>query len=316
MAHRSGPDAAINRVRLNSNQRQDHQKGNMKSKGFYLLAENTFESCYFVSRFIEELGQSSSFLGVLAAEPRPAEDILQDRERFHSRFGGVTDLSEELEQIWSELYQPLNPASRRMIQGYGLPRFSTSHHENTVFLGSDINALTARNCMSDLLEIDNPCWLVTYLPKLLEPWWIEVAQSRLLNCHSAVLPSARGMHAIEHVAASRDIDAFRNAAGVTIHHIDAGIDTGSIIRAERVADPFRFDSLWELKGHLYRTGIEWYIQTVRDIIGPADTVPAGIIPSADLKGPNYLKKHFTEEKRRQAEAGYLWMKSQLLEARG
>jgi phosphoribosylglycinamide formyltransferase-1 len=163
--------------------------------------------------------------------------------------------------------------------------------------------------MSDLLETANPCWLVTYLPKLLEPWWIELAQSRLLNCHSAVLPYARGMHAIENVAASKNIEAFRKAAGVTIHYIDAGIDTGPIIRAERMTDPFRFDSLWEFKGHLYRTGIEWYIKTVRDIIGSTDTEPAGMIPSADLKGPNYAKKHFTEDKRRQAEAGYLWMKS-------
>lgn len=288
----------------------------MIGKGFYLLAENTFESCYFVSRFIDEFEQSRSFLGVLAAEARPAEIILQDRERFHSRFGGATDWSEEFEQIWSGLYQPLNVTSRRMIQRYGVPHFSTSHHENTVFLGSDINGLTARNCMRDIFKTANPCWLVTYLPKLLKPWWIEPAQSRLLNCHSAVLPYARGMHAIENVAASKDIDAFRRAVGVTIHYIDGGIDTGPIIRAERVTDPFRFKSLWELKGHLYRTGIEWYIQTVRDIIGSADTEPAGIWPSAPLKGPNYLKKHFTEEKKRQAEEGYLWMKSQLSEATG
>lgn len=284
--------------------------------GFYLLAENTFESCCFVSRFIEELGQGSGFLGVLCAEERPGEDIRQDRERFHSGFGGTTDLTEQVEQTWSALYRALNPASRGMIQHYGFPRFSTSHHDNTVFLGADINGPVARSRISDIVKTANPCWLVTYLPKLLEPWWIELVQSRVLNCHSAVLPFARGMHAIENVAAARDIDAFRKAVGVTIHFIDAGVDTGPIIRAERVTDPFRFDSLWELKGHLYRTGIECYIQAVRDIVGSADTVPAGILPSADLKGPNYLKKHFTEEKKRQAEAGYLWMKSQVSGATG
>lgn len=281
----------------------------MTGQSFYLLADNSVESCYFVSRFIEELGQSSRFLGVVAAETRPSEAILQERERLHASVGGWTDSSKEFEQVCSRLYQPLNPSSRKMIQRYGLPRFSMSHHESTVFLGSDVNAVSAQNCMNELLKTDDRCWLVNYLPKLLKPWWIELARSRLVNCHSAVLPYARGLHAIENIAASKDIDAFRQASGVTIHYIDAGIDTGPIIRAERVTDPFRFDSLWELKGHLYRLGIEWYVRTVREITGSTDTEPAGIIPSPELRGPIYAKERFTEETRRQAEAGYLWMKS-------
>lgn len=287
----------------------------MTNKGFYLLTENTLESCYFVSRFLEEFGDSSSLLGVLLAEPRPSEDRLQERESFHSQFPDAADWSEDHERLWSWLYQPLSPASRRMIEAYGPPRFSTSHHENTVFLGSHLNAPPVRKRMRELLDIDHPCWLVTYLPKILAPWWIEISQGRLLNCHSAVLPYARGMHAIEQVAASRDIHAFRKAAGITIHYIDTGIDTGPIIRAERLTDPFRFASLWELKGHLYRIGIDWYIQTVRDIISSANTVPAGIAPDIDGKGPVYLKRDFDEEKRRQAETGYLWMKFQLSEAK-
>jgi len=283
----------------------------MTRRGFYLLTENTFESCYFVSRFITALGHSSRFLGVLIAEPPPPPDLLLEREQFHSRHHRVYDWNEKLDQMWSRLYQPLSPAGRRMIEAYGLPRYPNSQHDHTIFLGSDINTASARHRMEDLLRIDNRRWLVTYLPRMIQPWLIELAHSQVLNCHSAVLPYARGLHAIENIAASRDIDAFRTAAGITIHYIDNGIDTGPIIRAERIVDPFRFDSLWDLKGHLYHTGVTWYIRTVRDIIESDDTVPAGIIPSAALKATTYYKTDFTPKKARQAETGYLWMKSRL-----
>jgi phosphoribosylglycinamide formyltransferase-1 len=287
----------------------------MFSKGFYLLTKNTFESCYFVSRFIDEFKQSRNFLGVLVVEDRPPESILQGRKLFHAEYASKKEWSDEMEKKWLGLYPPLNESSQRMIQLYGIPNFSVTHHPDTIFLGHDVNGKYAENCLKEICKETIP-WLVTYLPKMLNAWWIEITKSRVLNCHSAVLPFARGMNSIENVAALKDIDAFQQAAGITIHYIDAGVDTGSIIRAERVADPFRFNSIWELKAHLYITGIEWYIQTVRDISGSADTTPAGIMPCPDLRGLNYRCKHFTAEKRRQAEEGYLWMKSQLKNDQG
>jgi phosphoribosylglycinamide formyltransferase-1 len=286
------------------------EERHLMGKGFFLLAENTFESCYFVSRFSGEFRESPCFLGVILAEKKPDESCLRGRESFHSEYGGRTAWNVEMDQKWSGCYQPLSNVSRRMIQAYGVPGISVSHHTNTVFIGSDINGRIAEGLVSDICRESSP-WLVSYLPKILDPWWIELFRSRVLNCHSAVLPYARGMHAIENLAALKDISSFRRAAGVTIHFIDDGIDTGPIIRAERLAEPFRFESIWELKGHLYGVGIEWYIQTVRDIIRSTGTTPAGIFPRPELQGRNYLRKHFTEETKRRAEEGYLWMKSQL-----
>lgn len=282
----------------------------MFSNDFYLLTENTFESCYFISRFIEEFKQSRNFLGVLIVEDRPADSILQGRKLFHSEYAGQTEWSDDMEKRWLGLYQPLNESSRRMIRLYGVPAYAITHHADTIFLGSDVNGKFAKTSLKELCGDAIP-WLVTYLPKILKPWWIDITQSRVLNCHSAVLPYARGVYSIENVAALKDIEAFQQAAGITIHYIDEGVDTGPIIRAERLANPFRFHSIWELKAQLYMTGIEWYIQTVRDIAGPVGTIPAGIKPHLDLRGLNYLRKDFTDYKRRQAEEGYLWMKSQV-----
>jgi len=277
--------------------------------GFYVLTEDSLYSCFLVSRFLERFGEGSSFLGVLAGEPRPSSDRLRDRERFHATFAGFPGWNDAIAKEWSELYQPIDETGRRMVEAYGLPRFAMSHHHNTVFLGTDVNGRDVQNRVSKLCASHEP-WLVNYLPKLLKPWWVQAAGGRLLNCHSAVLPYARGMYAVEQIAASRDVAAFRNAVGVTVHYIDEGIDTGPIVRAERLIAPFRFASLWELKGYLYKTGVEAYASTMERIVEATDIIPAGVYARPELTGRNYLRKHFTEEKKRQAVRGYVWMKSQ------
>ena len=276
--------------------------------GFYLVVENSIYSCFLASEFFATFGEGREFLGVLSAEPVPAAGVLVGRKRFHEEFGGEAYFDDERRREWERLYQPLDDAGRAMVEQYGLPPFSMSHHRNTVFLGACINGARARNRVASLFSESRP-WLVTYVPQLFSPWWIELSRSRIVNCHSAVLPDARGVHAIENIAATRQIDAFRSAAGVTIHYVDEGVDTGPIIRAERLINPFEFQSIWALKAHLYRVGVDCYAKTVADIMQQPHTAPAGIYPSGRCKGPNFRKKDFTEDRKRQAEEGYLWMQT-------
>lgn len=271
------------------------------------MVENSIYSCFLVSEFLAAFAGDEVFFGVLTVERMPGPDILKGRERFHADCCGETDWDDEKVKEWERLYQPLDAAGQAMIEQYGLPVFSMSHHSNTVFLGDGVNGAQALDQAAALFSKSQP-WLVTYVPKLFKPWWIELSDSRIVNCHSAVLPYARGVHAIENMAAKRDIEAFRRAAGVTIHYIDKGVDTGPIIRAERLADPFEWQSLWELKACLYQTGIDCYVRTVKDIMEQPHTVPAGICPSKEWMGPNFRRKDFTEDRRRQAEEGYSWMR--------
>ena len=179
----------------------------MFARNFYLLVENTFESCYLTSRFIDQFKHSSHFLGVLVAEDKPAQDILLQRQLFHSEYGGQKDWNDEMEKTWPALYQPLNEASRKMIQLYGVAKFAVTQHPNTIFLGDKVNGSFARCCVKEICKETTP-WLVTYLPKILHSWWIEITQSQILNCHSAVLPYARGLHSIENVASQKKYCGF------------------------------------------------------------------------------------------------------------
>lgn len=61
-------------------------------------------------------------------------------------------------------------------------------------------------------------------PTLLKPY-----AGRIINLHPAWLPEYPGLHSIE-----RAFNDHRRQTGVTVHYIDAGLDTGPIIAQERV----------------------------------------------------------------------------------
>jgi len=53
---------------------------------------------------------------------------------------------------------------------------------------------------------------------------VQSYESRILNIHPSLLPDFPGMHAIE-----RSFEAGTTRAGITIHLVDAGVDTGPIL---------------------------------------------------------------------------------------
>ena len=58
---------------------------------------------------------------------------------------------------------------------------------------------------------------------------LEAYPSKIINIHPALLPSFPGAHAIQ--------DAYEAKVpytGVTVHYVDEGVDTGPVIRQERV----------------------------------------------------------------------------------
>jgi phosphoribosylglycinamide formyltransferase-1 len=158
---------------------------------------------------------------------------------------------------------------------------------------------------------ESPPMIFVCATQILKSWWIEMTQSQLFNCHTAVLPYARGMYAIENIAILQDINQFRRSAGTTIHYVDSGVDTGAIIKAQRIIDPFQFNSIWDLKAYTYVMEFDLYVKTAQEILFDSQTLPAGIYPNPELLGPNFRIKDFTPEKQTQAEQSYLLMKSSI-----
>lgn len=64
---------------------------------------------------------------------------------------------------------------------------------------------------------------------LLRPTFLDRFPDRIVNTHSAPLPAFPGPHPIEDVLA-----AGIKETAATVHYVDAGVDTGPVIAAERV----------------------------------------------------------------------------------
>ncbi len=88
---------------------------------------------------------------------------------------------------------------------------------------------------------------------------LEAYPNRIINIHPAYLPEFPGAHGIT--------DAYNakvSQTGVTVHFVDAGVDTGPIIRQERVA----IDPSWDLEtleSHVHAMEYELFWQVIAQV---------------------------------------------------
>jgi phosphoribosylglycinamide formyltransferase 1 len=280
------------------------------SFSFFLITETHFHASYLVTKWIEQFSSVEELRGIIVREAPLSDQVRYMRERFHKELAGRRQLTEREWMRLQELYPDLSETERAMIKLFGVSAHSATYHPGTIFLGSDLNTPHAEQWLTQVCRTSDKPFFFIFLDQLLASWWIELTDSQIINAHSAVLPYARGMFAIENLAISQDIKYFKRAAGASIFYIDSGIDTGPIIRSERLREPFRFDSIWELKGNTFIRQFQLLIQVVTDMLKEQGTVPVGIPQDPYLRGPNFNSRDFTPEARRRAEEGYLKMKAQ------
>jgi folate-dependent phosphoribosylglycinamide formyltransferase PurN len=109
---------------------------------------------------------------------------------------------------------------------------------------------------------------------------LQVPRLGVLNAHLGLLPEIRGMSAPEwslltHVP-----------VGVTIHYIDAGIDTGPILQRCELPDAPKYNSLSDLRNRLVAFGVEEIAGVICDL---ARGRPISPKPQAEL---NVDHQHF------------------------
>lgn len=109
-------------------------------------------------------------------------------------------------------------------------RTMAEQHSIPVYRARDINAADILDLIRDL----SPELLVSvFFNQILDKQLLSVAQG-CINIHPAYLPAYRGVSPVFWVLANDE-----PYAGVTIHYIDEGIDTGDIIYQEEI--PISFD---------------------------------------------------------------------------
>jgi len=282
---------------------------------FYLLVEARFHSSYLVTSWLKAFQEYAGFKGVLLREEPVEEQTRTVRERLHREYRGQTTLTGATQGLLEEFYPELSETEQTLIRLAGIPEHSISAYPATTFLGTDLNNGYAKRWLAGALMPPRPLFLFIYIDQILEPWWLESTGSRIINAHPAVLPYARGMFAIENIAASQEIAMFTRSAGASVHYIDAGVDTGPLIKTERFVDPFAFGSIWEQKAHACLLAFDLLVSVAQSLLSQPLSVPAGIPADPLQRGPNFKSEDFTPFVRQQAEHGYLQMKDRVLQKR-
>lgn len=105
---------------------------------------------------------------------------------------------------------------------------------------------------------------------------LDVPRLGILNVHLALLPEIRGMSSPEW--------SLLNGvpAGITIHYMDAGIDTGPVLQAYKFPDATRCESLSDLRDRLIAFGIE----QVGELVAAINRGAMVAAPQFDLEKDN------------------------------
>ena len=276
---------------------------------FILLTENTFHASYLVDKWFRVFGDVPTAFNIgIRAEPQPGR-LLARRKAFHHQQTGRKLLDKATERELLDLYPDMSETDLALIPAFGIPGCPAAC-DSVVYLGHDINGPEAFGWLSSITQGRAAVHVFAFLDRLLARWWMTKADGRIYNAHSAVLPYARGMFAIEQVAATGDIDHFRNAAGATVHVVDEGVDTGPIVRRERLGDPFGASSIWECKARSFILGFHLLLEVAEDVA--SDRVLPSRMPEPPEEAfgsPEFRRRDFGADRRAAAESGFLTMKA-------
>lgn len=135
----------------------------------------------------------------------------------------------------------------------GVPVLSTHPREH----GSKAAFETA---LADRLDSENICLvcLAGYM-RIVGPTLLARYEGRIVNIHPALLPAFPGAHAID--------DAFAYGVkvyGVTIHYVDAGVDSGRIIAQSAI--PYAGHDRDEIETMIHRTEHRLYVETINQLL--------------------------------------------------
>jgi len=97
--------------------------------------------------------------------------------------------------------------------------------------------------------------------RIITPYFVKAFKNRILNIHPAILPSFKGVGAIE-----RAYNYGVKVTGVTVHLVDEGVDTGPIILQEalKIREKESLQSLEErihkLEHRLYPLAVKLFLE--------------------------------------------------------
>jgi len=112
------------------------------------------------------------------------------------------------------------------------------------------------------LELLNIDWIVLagYM-RLIGTVLLTAFPKKIINIHPSLLPKYKGLNAIKQCIDNND-----NELGVTIHYVDAGMDTGEIIEQEKITIEDLNLPTEEIEAMVHNVEHKLYVTTLQKLI--------------------------------------------------
>lgn len=113
-----------------------------------------------------------------------------------------------------------------------------------------------------LLKVLNIDWIVLagYM-RLIGTVLLSAFPKKIINIHPSLLPKYKGLNAIKQAIENND-----NELGVTIHYVDAGMDTGEIIEQEKITIEDLNLPIEEIEAMVHNVEHKLYVETLMRIL--------------------------------------------------
>lgn len=268
----------------------------------YLVTEALFHVSYLMQQFAPLSGEVKAIVRDKKGLDRQALD------QVHGELASQKELTDAQMSMLEEAYKAsLSLSERALIRLHGVPETHVLSLPNTQSV-TDLHSIELLDGLERESFKSELCAGI-FLDCLLKPRWLQIFENRIVNAHSAMLPHARGMHAIEQTAALGDIPRLMICAGASIHYIDHEVDMGQIIKTSSLVELWNLESIWEVKANSYLNAFRLLAEYMGNpkSFSFKDTVP----PPYFQPGPEYKLKDFTPEVSARAEATFLAMRAMM-----
>lgn len=188
---------------------------------------------------------------VIVERAAPALEILRRRAR---RVGWPTVAGQVAFILFARLTRGFSEARRNeILREHGLSGAPTTEVTR-------VESANSRAVIEMLQSLD-PRVVVVNGTRILSAEVLASVDAPFVNMHAGITPMYRGVHGCYWALANRD----PGHAGVTIHLVDNGVDTGAVI-AQAVVQPSRSDSYHTYPTLQIAAGLPLLVQAVSDAL--------------------------------------------------
>jgi folate-dependent phosphoribosylglycinamide formyltransferase PurN len=125
-----------------------------------------------------------------------------------------------------------------------------------IFAVNSINETTAIEKIQNL----NPSLIIVNGTRIIAKKVLDNCHAKFINMHMGITPKYRGVHGAYWALVSND----RNLCGVTVHFIDAGIDTGSVLKQD-IIKPKQEDNFTTYPYLQLVAGLPLLLKTIQEV---------------------------------------------------